>query len=252
MAIKRWEIPEFETIKAHRRYVKEHLAASCVALGELGFDNGVSGLLSVRDPEFLDHFWLSPYGVSFGDVSVSKLVEVDTNGVTLSGDYPINDDEFVIHSAVYSLRTDVMSIVHAHTMYAEAYSSLGVLLDPITYEACAFYKDHSIYTDFELSFGSVEEAKNIAYTLGENKACILQNHGLMTVGQTIDEAVWWLISMERSCKAQILADSCGKPLRIANDIAEARAEKVGSSFSGWLNFQPLYSKAVSTFPFLLK
>ncbi len=248
MPLKQLEYPTFDTVKLERDYIKQHLAAACVSLGDLGFEDGVAGMLSVRDPEFTDRFWVNPFGVSLKTVTVSKLILINLEGSILEGDYSFNEETFLVHNAIYSTRDDVKAVVHGHPMYTKAYSSLGVMLDPITYESCAFYKDHSIYTDYEAEFVSSDEAKTIAYTLGENKACILQNHGLITVGTTIDEATWWLISMERSCQAQILADSCGKPLRIPNEIAEAKHSQVGTSFAGWLNFQQLYSNAIFSHP----
>ena len=85
------------------------------------------------------------------------------------------------------------------------------------------------------------EGERIAAGLGSNKACILQNHGLVTVGQSVEEAAWWFITMERSCQAQLLAEAAGKPKLIGHENALKTYETVGSSLAGWFSFQPLYS-----------
>jgi len=85
-----------------------------------------------------------------------------------------------------------------------------------------------------------------------NKAVILKNHGLLTVGHSVDEAAWWLITMERSCQAQLLAEAAGKPSSIRPEIASLTHRQVGSHYIGWLNFQPLYEMVVRQEPDLLE
>ena len=91
----------------------------------------------------------------------------------------------------------------------------------------------------------------IARSLGANKAAILRNHGLLTVGGTVEAAVWWFIAMERCCQAQFLAELVGKPLVV--DPIEARATKAvnGTPVAGWFNYQPLWDKIVKEQPDLL-
>ena len=108
-------------------------------------------------------------------------------------------------------------------MYGKAWSSLGRLLDPITQDACAFYEDHALFDDYTGVVYETSEGDRIAQALGNSKAVILRNHGLLTVGKTIDEAVWWFITMDRSCHAQLLAEAAGKPIPIAHEHASHRA-----------------------------
>jgi ribulose-5-phosphate 4-epimerase/fuculose-1-phosphate aldolase len=81
------------------------------------------------------------------------------------------------------------------------------LLDPITQDACAFYEDHGLFSDFTGVVYETSKGERIAKALGPHKAAILQNHGLITVGQTVAEAAWWFITMDRSCQAQLLAEA---------------------------------------------
>ena len=98
----------------------------------------------------------------------------------------------------------------------------------------------------------VEEGKRIAHALGSHKAVILRNHGLLTVGRTVDEAAWWFITMERSCQVQLVAEAAGEPVAIDHERATLTRGQVGTPQAGWLNFQPLYDKIVAEQPDLLE
>ena len=98
---------------------------------------------------------------------------------------------------------------------------------------------------------SAEEGARIASTLAHHKAVILRNHGLLTAGPTVDAAVWWFITMERSCQVQLAAESVGHPIPISPEVAASTAEIVATAYDGWLNFQPLYDAIVHEQPDLL-
>jgi ribulose-5-phosphate 4-epimerase/fuculose-1-phosphate aldolase len=144
-----------------------------------------------------------------------------------------------------------MAAAHAHSVYGKSWSTLGRLLAPITQDSCAFYEDHALFDDYTGVVLQPEEGKRIAKTLGENKAIILRNHGLLTVGHSVDEAAWWFITMERSCQAQLLAEAAGNPLFIASDTARLTYNQVGTHYMGWFSFQPLYESIVRQEPDLL-
>ena len=84
------------------------------------------------------------------------------------------------------------------------------------------------------------EGARLATALGVHKAAILRNHGLITVGRTVEEAVWWFVAMERCCQAQLLAEAAGTPVPIEEENARLTASQVGNEVSGWLSFQPLW------------
>lgn len=122
----------------------------------------------------------------------------------------------------------------------------------MTQDACRFYKDHSLFDDYTGEVLDPNEGKRIGAALGLGKAVILQNHGLLTVGQTVDSAAWWFIAMERCCQSQLLAESVGKPKLIREDVANMTRKQVGSEQAGWFSFQPLYQKMVKEQPDLLE
>jgi ribulose-5-phosphate 4-epimerase/fuculose-1-phosphate aldolase len=135
-----------------------------------------------------------------------------------------------------------VAAAHAHSLYGKAWSSLGRLLDPITQDACAFYEDHAVFDDYTGVVYDAAEGDRIAEALGPGKAVILRNHGLLTVGKSVDEAAWWFITMERSCQAQLLAEAAGRPVKIGHSHAEMAREQVGGEWTGWFQFQPLWQK----------
>lgn len=245
------QMPVFESAAEERLHRKQRLAAAFRLFSKFGFDEGVAGHITARDPEKPDHFWVNPFGVDFSQIRVSDLVLVNDKGEVVEGDMPVNGAAFAIHSQVHAARPDCVAAAHAHSMYGKSWSALGRLLDPITQDACAFYEDHSIFDDFTGVVLDTEEGRRIGQALGNCKAVILQNHGLLTVGKTVDEAAWWFITMERSCHAQLLAEAAGEPHFIRPESARLTGQQVGSTLAGWFQFQPLYARITKEQPDLL-
>ena len=244
--------PTFETLEEERAHRKQRLAAAFRLFGQFGFDEGVAGHITARDPELLDHFWVNPFGMSFKQIRVKDLILVNDTGDVVQGTWPVNAAAFAIHSQVHAARTDVVAAAHAHSLNGKAWSSLRRPLDPLTQDSCAFYGDHALFDDFTGVVLDTEEGKRIAHALGEHKAVILSNHGLLTVGHTVDEAAWWFITMERTCQAQLLAEAAGSPVLIDPEQAEKTAGQVGSPLAGWVSFQPLYDWITTIQPDLLE
>ena len=120
-------------------------------------------------------------------------------------------------------------------MNGKSFSSLGIPLAPITQDACVFYGDHTLIAEqggavvFE-----VEAGEEFAAKFPTGKAAIHQNHGLFTVGQTVDEAAFWFITMERSCQAQLMAMAAGTPIEIRARVraVHVRADRASRSPAG--------------------
>lgn len=246
-----YSLPVFDSVEEHRLHIKQRLAASFRLFGKFGFSEGVAGHITARDPELTDHFWVNPFAMPFQHIRVSDLILCNDRGEIVEGEWDINKAAFAIHSQVHAARPDVMAAAHAHSVHGKAFSALGKLLEPITQDVCAFYGDHALFDDYTGVVLDVEEGKRIAHALGDNKAVILRNHGLLTVGQSVDEAVWWFITMERSCQAQLLAQAAGPLVPIEPEMAELTSRQVGNSVAGWLSFQPLYDVIVREQPDLL-
>src|SRR5213083_2057935 len=234
--------PTFDSVEEERLHRKQRLAAAFRLFSRFGFDEGVAGHITARDPERTDHFWVNPFAMHFGQIKVSDLILVNDKGDVVEGNRPVNTAAFVIHSQVHAARPDVVAAAHSHSTYGKTWSSLGKLLDPLTQDVCAFYEDHALFDDYTGVVLDLEEGKRLAHALGDSKAVILRNHGLLTVGETVDEAAWWFITMERSCHAQLLAEAAGKPVLIDPEMAALTQTQVGSHLAGWFSFQPLFAR----------
>jgi ribulose-5-phosphate 4-epimerase/fuculose-1-phosphate aldolase len=244
-------IPQAGGIEETRQDRKNKLAAALRLFGKFGFDEGVAGHITVRDPEHLDHFWVNPMGKSFKQMTVSDLLLVNHHGAVVEGSGLLNGAAFTIHSQIHMANPAITAAAHSHSVYGKAFSALGKTLDPLTQDSCAFFEDHVLFDDFSGVVLEDDEGKRIAAALGDRKAAILQNHGLLTVGDTLDAAAWWYITMERSCQAQLLAEAAGKPQLIDPEVARHTRETVGSPLAGWFSFQPLYDVIVEEQPELL-
>ncbi|MGW0502421.1 class II aldolase/adducin family protein [Micromonospora sp. NPDC003241] len=230
---------------------QRQLAATCRLFARYGFDEGAGGHVTARDPEDPDRFWINPFGMHFGHVRVSDLLLVDAGGEVLEGTGRINPAGYVIHSHVHAARPDVVAAAHTHSTHGRAWSTLGRPLDPITQDACAFYQDHTVFADYTGVVLADEEGKRIADALGDTKAVVLRNHGLLTVGGSVAEAAWWFIAMDRSAQVQLLAEAAGRPILIGPDEAAETRRVIGTPGIARLNFRPLYADIVRAQPDLL-
>jgi ribulose-5-phosphate 4-epimerase/fuculose-1-phosphate aldolase len=242
------DAPSGRTIAEERLHRKQRLAGALRIFGRFGFSEGVAGHITARDPEFPDQLWVNPFGVSFNRMKVSDLLLVDHDGNVLEGDRTVNAAAYAIHSEIHKARPDVVAAAHSHSIYGKAFSSLGRLLDPLTQDACAFYQDHTLHEDFGGVVVDPIVGAQLAATLGPHKAVIHQNHGLITVGQSVEEATWWFVTMERSCQAQLLAEAAGTPKLISHEAAMTTLRQIGGHTAGWFQFQPMWDDIVVTDP----
>jgi ribulose-5-phosphate 4-epimerase/fuculose-1-phosphate aldolase len=244
--------PRFETLEEERLHRKQRLAGALRVFGSFGFSEGVAGHITARDPILADHFWVNPFGMHFSHIRVSDLLLVNHAGEVVEGEWHVNRAAFAIHAAVHAARPDVVAAAHAHSIYGKSWSSLGRLLDPLTQDACAFYNDHALFDDYTGVVLEVEEGRRIGEAIGSCKAVILRNHGLLTVGRSVDEAAWWFVTMERSCQAQLLAEATGsKPVCIDSAQADVTRGQIGTSQGGWFSFQPLWENMLRKNPDVL-
>ena len=240
--------PVFATVAEERLHRQQELAAAFRLFGRFGFSEGVAGHITARDPEFPDRFWVNPLGMSFNQIKVSDLLLVDHHGDVVEGGRPVNRAAFCIHSEVHKARPDVVAAAHAHSLHGKAFSSLGIRLDPLTQDACVFFRDHGLYDDYQGVAYDTEEGRRISVALGDAKAVILQNHGLLTVGHSVAEAAWWFITMERSCQAQLLAMAAGTPKHVDPDTALQVRDQIGGHDAGWFQFRPLWDQITVSDP----
>jgi len=243
--------PKFDSVEAQRHYLKKILAGAYRIFGKFGFSEGVAGHITCRDPEHTDCFWVNPFGVSFKRMKMSDLILVNHKGVIVAGKHKtLNGAAFAIHAAIHSARPDVVAAAHSHSIYGKTWSSFGKLLDPLTQDSCIFYEDHGVFNDYSGVVLDLSEGDRIGKALGDRKAVILQNHGLLTVGHSIEECIFWFVTMERTCQSQLLAEACAiKPIVIDHETAlSTRNNEVGFPLAGYFSFQPMWQDIVHEQP----
>jgi len=228
------------SVADERLHRKQRLALAFRIFGKLGFDEGVAGHITARDPEFPDRFWVNPFGLSFKLITVDDLILVDHSGTVVEGTWPVNQAAFAIHSAIHAARPDVVAAAHSHSKFGRAYATLRRELQPLTQDSAIFYEDHVLFDEYTGVVNDVEEGKKIAHALGDHKAAILRNHGLLTVGTTIEETIFWYVTMERTCEVELLARAAGEVVPMDLEVARATQRQLGGHAAGWFCGQPLF------------
>jgi len=248
-----WILPEpGPSIEEKRLFRKQRLAAGLRLFALYGFDFGPAGHITVRDPEWTDHFWINPMGMYFGHVRVSDLLLVNHDGDIVIGNKSVNQAGFQIHSAIHRARPDVHGVAHSHSTYGKAWSTLGRFLDPLTQDSAFFY-EQQVLSDFTGIVLNADQAQQIVHDLGDKNLAILKNHGFLTAAPSVESAVWWFIALEDAARAQIIAESsASKPIPLSHEIATYTANQNGSGVDrGRYGFQPLYERIVRAQPDLL-
>ncbi|KAG7664183.1 uncharacterized protein J8A68_002287 [[Candida] subhashii] len=218
-----YQLPQFTNKHEERKWALQHMAGAFRVFARKGYTEGTAGHISIRDPVDPTTFWINPLGKHFGLIKASDLVHVDEEGNVLpdGNQVAINAAGFAIHSAIHKARPDVNAACHCHSTYGKAWAAMGRKLDMINQDVCTFYNSHDVYTDFGGVALEAEEGVKIAAAIGETgKGVIMQNHGLLTVGNTVDEAAYLFSLLEKSCQVQLVAQAAlrpGEELKIIGD-----------------------------------
>ena len=173
--------------------------------------------ISLRIPGPEHHFLINSYGRMFSEMRASDLVRIDVDGRPVSGDTrEVNEAGFVIHSAIHQAREDLVCVIHTHTAAGMAVACLKEGLMPLTQHALKFY-GHLAYHDYEGVALDLDERERLVADLGDKRAMILRNHGLLVAGRNVAEAFDHIYYLERACQAQVAALSGGQELHIPSE-----------------------------------
>ena len=247
-----WILPEpGPSVEEIRLFRKRRLAASLRLFAHYGFDHGPAGHITVRDPEWTDHFWINPLGMYFGHVSVSDLLLVNHDGAIVIGNKPVNLAGFHIHSAIHKARPDVIGVAHSHSTYGKAWSTLGRPIDALTQDSAFFFGKQAL-SDFTGIVLESDQAQKIVEDVGDSNFVILKNHGLLTAGTSVEAAVWNFIAFDNAAHTQLLAEAAGTPIPLPDDVATFTANQASRIADfGRYSFQPLYERITREQPDLL-
>uniref|UniRef100_A0A4W4FAG9 Class II aldolase/adducin N-terminal domain-containing protein n=1 Tax=Electrophorus electricus TaxID=8005 RepID=A0A4W4FAG9_ELEEL len=195
-----------------------------------------SSYITVRVSKEQDHILIIPRGLSFAEASASNLVKVNILGdVVDQGSTPLQVDAagFSPHAAIYSMRPDVRCIIHLHTPAVAAVSSMKCGLLPISQEALIL--GDVAYYSYRGSLDEPEERMELQKALGPTaKVLVLRNHGVVALGETIEEAFLYIYTAQYACEIQVNAFSCAGGLEnlIVLDLEEYKSRTHGVAMKG--------------------
>ncbi|PWY92975.1 class II aldolase/adducin domain-containing protein [Aspergillus sclerotioniger CBS 115572] len=241
-------VPSFTSIDKKRRWMLEHMAGAFRVFARKGFSEGMSGHISLRDPEHPDCFWTNPLGLHFGLVKVSDLILLNHAGEPVGGNRsrPANAAGFQIHGVLHKMYPRVNAACHAHSKHGKAWSTFAKPLDMINQDVTMFYGDaQAVYPEFGGVVLETEESLRLGRHLGDKgKLLILRNHGLLTVGETVDEAAYLFTLAERSCEIQLQVDAAAaqgmEKKLIEPEAAEFTFKMTSDPEALYCEFQPDY------------
>lgn len=173
-----------------------------------GQPSGMGSHLTARLPGG-ESFFFHIHNFGFGEVTPGHIHEADFDLNVLTGDVDINPT-LHIHTRIYLARPDVTCIVHTHAKHVSALSAIGANLLPLTQSAARFHDECVFYDENNSVALGTEPGAAMARALEHRSAMVLKNHGLLTVGKTIPEAVVLADSMEKEAEIQLLAMAAGE------------------------------------------
>uniref|UniRef100_A0A8D0CTB5 Alpha-adducin n=1 Tax=Sander lucioperca TaxID=283035 RepID=A0A8D0CTB5_SANLU len=170
-----------------------------------GWSELIYNHITVRVNSDQERFLIIPFGLLYSEVTASSLVKINLQGEIVdrgSTNLGVNQAGFTLHSAIYAARPDVKCIVHIHTSAGGAVSAMKCGLLPISPEALAL--GEVAYHDYQGILVDEEESTLIQRNIGPNsKVLILRNHGLVSVGETVEEAFYYIHNLVTACEIQV-------------------------------------------------
>ena len=235
-------------LESAEKKLRVELACAYRLVDYFGWCELIYAHLTARVPGPNAHFLINPYGLNYDEVTASNLVKIDINGhVVEDSDHRINEAGFIIHSAIHMLEnTSNHVVMHTHSRAGMAVAALKDGLLPISMGATMFYDDIA-YHDYEGPSLYLDERSRLQSSLGNKRALILRNHGLMTVGETVPEAFVRLYRLESACRTQLDASAAGEVNLLDRDTASKSGQDVNRFMEsadgyGQLEFDALMRK----------
>lgn len=183
--------------------LKKKLVAGFHIIARRRMDDGIAGHISCRVPGTHDQFWVNPLGLFFEEVQVEDLLVVDIAGNILEGNRPYNVAAFQIHATLHKKRHDVVAICHTHPPKGTAFSALARPIQMIDQTACSFHDDHVLVAEYSGLVFTAEQGEELAAAIGQKRVAVLQNHGLITLGVSVEQAVVDMLDLERTCELHL-------------------------------------------------
>ncbi len=181
--------------------LRQKLASACHILAKEGHSDGVLGHLSARIGP--DRFLMKPRGFGLEEVSAEDMLIMDIECQKIVGKHKPHN-EVPIHSEIYRARPDVQCVIHTHPFYSIAFSATGEEIKPISHEGCLFWPGVAHFTEMTDLIVTKEQGRLLAQCLGNRRAALMRAHGIVVVGQSIEEATYSAICLEKAAQMQLM------------------------------------------------
>ena len=192
---------------------KQILCDAIIKLNTLGLNHGSTGNCSIRKEE---GFLISPSGIRNDSLKSEHIVLMKMDGTLVSPKKLQPSSEWLFHRDIFTSRKDVNAVVHTHSVYASALSVLGAAIPQFHYMIAVTGGKEIPCAQYAM-FGTQELSNIILKSLGKQKACLMSNHGLITVGNDLKEAVDIAEEVEHLSKMYVIANMPRKPHLLSDE-----------------------------------
>ncbi len=196
-------------ISEAEREARVRLAACYRIFDHLGWTELIFNHITLRVPGPETIFLINPFGLHYREVTASNLVAIDLDGGPVRpAEHPVNLAGFVTHSAIHAHVPAAHCVMHTHTTAGSAVACLATGLSHDTFYGAQLY-GRVAYHDFEGITVNTDERSRMLASIGDKRVVILRNHGLLTWGESVEEAFTWLWILQRACEVQVAAAAAG-------------------------------------------
>jgi ribulose-5-phosphate 4-epimerase/fuculose-1-phosphate aldolase len=211
------KIRDFPVSDAERA-ARVQLAACYRIFNHLGWVEMIFNHITLRVPGPEKLFLINPFGLHYSEITASSLLLIDIEGNPVrESKWPVNRAGFVIHSAIHGNVESAHCVMHTHTTTGMAVACQKDGLSPTNFYAAQLHGGVA-YHDFEGITVEEGEKTRLLASIGQKKAVILRNHGLLAWGPSVPEAFMTLWTLQRACDVQIAASSAGTLNPIRNEV----------------------------------
>ncbi|MCE2658931.1 MAG: class II aldolase/adducin family protein [Rubrivivax sp.] len=199
---------------------RESLLRAMRQLDAAGLNRGSAGNGSVRASA--GGFWVTATGMTAAELSLDRLVWVDSTGQSHGPWQPSSEWHF--HRAIYRQRPDLGAVLHSHSVHATALATLRRRLPAFHYMVAVAGGDDVPCTPYHL-FGTEALSDAVAAAFVGRKACLMANHGLVAGGAHMGEALKVLVEIEALCEVYLKALAVAEPVSLSRDEMAAVIER---------------------------
>jgi len=204
---------------------RDDLSTALAAAALHGLNESIDNHFSLAVPGRDDRFLLNRYGPDWSEIAADDILEIDLDGAIVSGTGTYERTAFVIHRGVHRSRPSARCVLHTHMPYATAVALTAGGLDTRLSQNATYFHERTIRLAYDGLADAESEGQRIGGAVGEDVTVVMmENHGVLVIGESVADAWQKLYFLERACQVQVLAQSTGQELvRMTDDVARRTA-----------------------------